>query len=275
MAVTKLWCIKSKVESVANYDLNPLKTTYNEEIMPRGLPIENETVEPELGLLVAGINCEPLTAVEEFNEVKKKFGKEDGILAYHGYISFPNKDGLDPISVLSIAREVANEMWGENFQIILSVHTNTDTLHCHLLVNSVSITDGHKMALGEKNYYKFRSITDSVCKKYDLTVPVPHTRKPIDKVELRKTLITIWENSANLSELKTKLEEKGIKYCGKNYIRVKDGRYVKLSELDETFATLFDFKKVSDDFPDRTKTITEKKPKQPELPDTEQSMGRR
>lgn len=254
MATTKLWSVKSKVDNVANYDINPLKTAYDEEVMPRGVPVADITVEPSGGLLVSGINCDPQTAVDEFMEVKRSFGKESGVLAYHGYISFPNIDGLDPVEVLSVAKEVAAEMWGDQFQVILSVHTNTETLHCHFLVNSVSFVDGHKAVNNEKNYYRFKQIADNVCKKYCLTVPVPGTRKPLDYELLKKTLVDIRMKSPDIPTLQENLDKAGIFYSGKNYVRIrsgiysgepekKDGRFVRLSQIDLELEGLFDYSK--------------------------------
>lgn len=243
MAVTKLWSVHSDVAGVADYDINPLKTTYDEEIMPRGITVTENVVEPDNGLLVSGINCSPFTAIEEFMEVKKKFEKFDGILAYHGYISFPGIDGLDPVNVLSIAKEMAQEMWGEKFQVLLSVHTNTDTLHCHLLVNSVSFVDGHKAVHNEKNYYRFKNIVDDICRFYGLTVPVPYSRADIEYPDLEEKLIKIRMGSFDLQSLKENLAKEDIKYCGKKYIRVKDGRYVRLTMIAPNFDGLFEFDK--------------------------------
>lgn len=246
MAVTKLWPVKNKVENVANYDINPLKTTYDEEIMPRGVPVGDIAAEPYKGLLIDGINCSPATAIDEFSEVKRKFGKEGGILAYHGFISFPDTDGLDPVNVLAVAKEAAIAMWGNNFQVILAVHTNTKTLHCHMLTNSVSFVDGHKASDNEKNYYRLKGIVDEICKKYDLTVPVPNTREPLDYEALKAKLIKIRMASPDIPSLKANLEKENLQYCGANYIRVKDGRFVRLSQIDQALKDLFRYPKGSD-----------------------------
>ena len=37
---------------------------------------------------VSGVNCHPATARAEMLSVKKRFGKEDGTIAYHGHQSF-------------------------------------------------------------------------------------------------------------------------------------------------------------------------------------------
>ena len=52
---------------------------------------KTQQVNEELDTLerfVSGINCNPSTAREEMIAVKKRFGKEDGTIAYHGYQSF-------------------------------------------------------------------------------------------------------------------------------------------------------------------------------------------
>ena len=39
-----------------------------------------------------GINCNTATARDQFVSVKKAYGKDDGIQAYHGYLSFKEQD---------------------------------------------------------------------------------------------------------------------------------------------------------------------------------------
>ena len=272
MAITKLWAVKNKMDHVADYDINPLKSAYNETVTPSSIQVADIRSEVhETGLLIDGINCDPKFAVEEFTEVKKKYGKEDGVLAYHGFVSFPNADGLDPIDVLSIAKEMVKEVWGEHFQVLLSVHMNTGTLHCHFLVNSVSFVDGHKATDNEKNYYHFKAVADKISRKYNLTVPVPHSRKPLNFKELQDKLIRIRMESPDLDTLKEKLEAENIKYCGKKFIRVKDGRYVKLSQIDTSFATLFEFADQNNTKGKPNKSSANK----PEMPfDIERGIGR-
>ncbi len=246
MAVTKLWPVKSNMANVAAYDINPLKTAYDEVAMPRGVPVADKMVELEDAKLIEGINCNPKTAINEFMDVKKKFDKMDGVLAYHGFVSFPDTDGLDPVNVLSVAREIAEEMWGSQFQVLLAVHTNTKTLHCHLLVNSVSYVDGHKAAHNEKNYYRLKNIADFICYKYDLTVPKQNERPPVDYPGLEDILVKCRMASLDVESLKENLAKHDIKYCGKNYVRLKDGRFVKLSRIKRSLEGLFDFAKASE-----------------------------
>ena len=69
------------------------------------------------------------------------FGKEGGILAFHGEQSF--KEGeVTPELAHEIGVKLAEEMWGERFQVIVTTHLNTKHIHNHFLLNSVSFKDG-------------------------------------------------------------------------------------------------------------------------------------
>ena len=46
---------------------------------------ENEKVMEQY---VSGVNCAPTTARSEMMAVKKRYGKDEGIMAFHGYQSF-------------------------------------------------------------------------------------------------------------------------------------------------------------------------------------------
>lgn len=46
------------------------------------------TLENEQKLLVDGIKCDPDIAARQMIDTKEIYGKTDGIVAYHAYISF-------------------------------------------------------------------------------------------------------------------------------------------------------------------------------------------
>lgn len=287
MATTKLWPVHSNTPYVADYLRNPIKTTYDELIMPRSMtPVADVQVAPygiDPQRLICGIHCNPLNAVSDFFDVKTQFNKHTGVLAYHGYISFPNADNLDPVDVLSLAKEVAEEMWGTNFQVLLAVHTNTETLHCHFLVNSVSYVDGHKAVNNDKNYYRLKHIADSMCQKYGLVVPKKGQRKMIDYAALEEELVDIRMASPTKKELRANLEKAGIKYCDRQYIRIKDGRFVKLASISPAVENLFKYlePEKKDDTPTMSSVLADmkagivhkKKKKKKELePETEPNV---
>ena len=47
---------------------------------------------------------------------------------------------------------------------------NAHCVHCHIVINSVSMTDGKKMNENKAMYQKFREISDDKCREYSLSV---------------------------------------------------------------------------------------------------------
>ena len=174
MAVTRIWPIKGYVGDVISYAANKDKTDLKnfsdeQQALIRSLHyVENEE-KTEQKLLVEGINCDPEFAAEQMMNTKELYGKTDGIVAYHGYISF-RPDEVDPKQAQKIAMEIANKMWGDNYEIVVATHMNAHCVHCHIVINSVSMTDGRKMNENKAMYQKFRQISDEKCLEYGLSV---------------------------------------------------------------------------------------------------------
>ena len=118
---------------------------------------------------VDGINCNPSTARDQFVTVKEQFDKEDGIQAYHGYLSFEETD-ITPELAQQVGMAFAERMWGDRFQVLVTTHLNTEHLHCHFVVNSVSFKDGKRLQNKEKAWWYFRHIADEVCLEHGLSV---------------------------------------------------------------------------------------------------------
>lgn len=66
--------------------------------------------------------------------------------------------------------QLANEMWGDRFQVVVTTHLNTNHIHNHIVLNSVSFEDGLKYYDNHTNYAKMRHISDELCKEYGLSV---------------------------------------------------------------------------------------------------------
>ena len=155
MAVSKLWSVTSRLGQVIDYAANPEKTAadiYTEEqyqALRDVLSYAKDEEKTERELFVEGINCNPATARDQFVSVKKAYGKDDGIQAYHGYLSFKEQD-ISPELAQKIGMEFANEVWGKRFQVVVTTHLNTKHLHCHYVINSVSFVDGKRLWGDEK-----------------------------------------------------------------------------------------------------------------------------
>lgn len=183
MAVSKLWPVTNNLNKVINYATNPEKTSkevYTEEqyqALKDVLSYAKDEGKTEQEFYVEGINCNPSTARDQFISVKQAYGKEDGIQAYHGYLSFKEQD-ISPSLAQKIGMEFAKEVWGDRFQVVVTTHLNTKHLHCHYVINSISFKDGKRLWGNEKAWFKFRLVADKICEKYGLYYnPSPNRSK--------------------------------------------------------------------------------------------------
>lgn len=178
MATTKLWKVVKRVDHVVDYAANKEKTKAIEfnnryemivDDLRNVIDYARNTDKTEKEYYVSGINCEPDSAYEEMQDTKMFYHKEDKILAFHGYQSFVHGE-VSPELAHKIGVQLANEMWGDRFQVLVTTHLNTNCIHNHLVLNSVSFKDGLKYYSNRTNTARLRHISDEICKEYGLSV---------------------------------------------------------------------------------------------------------
>ena len=153
MAVTAIWHVSSRIGKALDYVMNPEKTVEKPENSPDAiaarkavgdvLDYAENSDKTEKMMYVTGINCTPETALEEFMETKRYWGKTGGRLAYHGYQAFLEGDGeISAETAHEIGVKLAQELWGDRFEVVVATHLNTGHYHSHFVINSVSFMDG-------------------------------------------------------------------------------------------------------------------------------------
>ena len=75
-----------------------------------------------------------------------------------------------PEEAHKISLETARRMWGDDYEIVITTHLNTDNLHNHFVVNSVSLKTGRKFENHISDHHKLREISDAVCLEYGKSV---------------------------------------------------------------------------------------------------------
>lgn len=165
MATTGFWPVKSRLKEVIDYAENPDKTTdkkfLNEDLWAALRYVENDD-KTDKCMYVSGINCPKQRAYEYMMATKQRYGKLGGNVAYHGYQSFVSGE-VTPEEAHQIGLETARRMWGKDYEIVVTTHLNTDNLHNHIVVNSVSFRTGRKFENHISDHYKLREISDAVC----------------------------------------------------------------------------------------------------------------
>lgn len=197
MATTSIWSVKGWLGKLVIYVENPDKTenpAYFEKTemdesgrqaledvldyamresavswdMP--LPPSSKSKPLEKAYFVSGINCAPSTARDEMLAVQRRFGKTKGIVAFHGYQSFAPGEGT-PEQVHEIGIKLAERLWGDRFQVIVTTHLDhANHLHNHFVVNAVSFLDGKRFHRDAAEYHRMREESDKLCREYGLSI---------------------------------------------------------------------------------------------------------
>ena len=179
MAVTKIWDIRRSLAAPIEYVSNEEKTANpsakagrsEEELQALDDVIEYAANEDktEMKYFVSTINCNKAFARDEFQMVKQRFDKEGGIVAYHGYQSFRPGD-VTPPQAHEIGVQMAKELWGDRFQVVIATHVNTRCTHNHFVINSVSFRDGGRYHDCTDTYRKMREVSDRICLEHGLSI---------------------------------------------------------------------------------------------------------
>lgn len=175
MATTSIWDVSDNLKRVLDYISNPDKTknpnesNYHYNGLKQAISYTTQDSKTEKQLYVSGINCSMVTAFQDMVITKKAFQKTDGILAYHAYQSFVPGE-VDAEVAHQIGIELAEAMWGERFEVLVSTHLDQEHYHNHFVINSVSFKDGLKYYDNKENYKKLRKLSDDLCRKYHLSV---------------------------------------------------------------------------------------------------------
>lgn len=190
MATTSIWRVKGWLGKVVIYVENPEKTSNPafverkdlSERQVQGLSDvidyaansgKTQAVDEQSEVLrsfVSGVNCHPSTARDEMIAVKKRFGKEDGTVAYHGYQSFAPGEATPEIAH-EIGIKLAQRLWGERYQVLVTTHLDKEShLHNHFVLNTVSFVDGIKYHRTAQDYRDMQAVSDKLCREYGLSV---------------------------------------------------------------------------------------------------------
>ena len=180
MATTSLWPIKKTINNTIEYVENKDKTQIPISDLSNTIDYASNKNKTEEQFYVTGINCDSISVYQDMMLVKKAYNKIDNIQGFHGYQSF--KEGeVTPDIAHKIGIQLANEMWGDEFQVVVTTHLNTNHVHNHFVVNSVSMKDGHKYNYSNHEMARLRQTNDFICKEYSLSsLEEKVTRKNFD-----------------------------------------------------------------------------------------------
>ena len=119
MAVTKIWPIRKSFAAPIDYVQNSEKTANpaigndSSDMSEEAKQALEDVIEyasnedkTEMKYFVSTLNCNKRFARDEFQTVKKRFNKEGGIVAFHGYQSFAEGE-VTPVQAHEIGVKLA------------------------------------------------------------------------------------------------------------------------------------------------------------------------
>ena len=175
MAITKIWTVKSRLDSSLNYIANPDKTSIKPDIdAVEGVIkyIKNED-KTENCLYVKAYSCtmdNPYADMIDTQEFFGKAGHKNAVLAYHLVQSFKDFETTPEIAH-KCGLELAERLFADKYEVVVATHLDHKHLHNHLIINSVSYTDGYKYRNNFKDYFvDIRGISDAICIENCLSV---------------------------------------------------------------------------------------------------------
>ena len=165
--------------------------------------------------------------VKQVEETAARFGKGekyDERKYYHFKLSCARKDNVTPEKAHAYAEEVA-EAFFKNYEYVIATHTDTQTVHSHIIVNAVDPITGKKLQFSQKEYAKMKDEVNTIGRKYGYTETEFRKRGKNSRTSAEKKIIlkggTSWKEELRevIAEAvkKTKSSEAFKKYLDECY----------------------------------------------------------
>ncbi len=187
----------------------------------------------------------PDTSYQEMINIKKQFFKTDGIQCFHAVQSFV-KGEITQEQAHEIGMKLAKELWGDKFQVVVTTHLNTDNLHNHFVLNSVSFLDGKRFCNTKKDYAIMRKTSDRLCEEYELNVLSQEEKynkyatSSLYKELMKDSIDYAIENAKDYNEFTKILQDLGYVITDKNEtLSIRRDPYKRNTRIERQFGNKY------------------------------------
>lgn len=108
---------------------------------------------------------------KQFEQTATMYGKGkkfDERKYYHFKLSCARKDNVKPEEAHRYAEEVVEKLF-KDCECVIATHTDTQTVHSHIIVNAVNPITGKKLQFSQKEYAAMKDEVNRIGKKYGYT----------------------------------------------------------------------------------------------------------
>ena len=105
---------------------------------------------------------------EQFRQTAARFGKgtERSERKYYHFKLSPNRaDNADPFMVQEYAKACAEKMF-EGCECVIATHTDTQTVHAHIIVNAVNPITGRKLHFNDDDYTRLKDMANEMGEQF-------------------------------------------------------------------------------------------------------------
>ena len=176
-------------------------------------------------------------ATDEMMQVKQFYGKLDGRVATHGIVSLDasESDPRNAGKLMELLNELMEKVFPDN-QVVYAVHTNTENLHIHFIINTVGL-DGKKIHMDKMFMRQVMEVeVNNLAEKYGFT-PNEAWRKEKTKDPLtfpqRKIML---RNLVDIAIEQTDEFDAFVAYLRNEGLTVNVGRNITLQSDEMPFA---------------------------------------
>ena len=162
---------------------------------------------------------------KQFEETASRFGKGDKFderKYYHCKLSCARQDNVSPEKAHAYAEELTAKLF-QNYECVIATHTDTQTVHSHIIINAVDPITGKKLQFSKQDYVNMKDEANRLGKKYgfsetDFRKRGKNSRTAVEKKiilkggiswkeELREVIAEATKNSRTLDKFKEYLEK--------------------------------------------------------------------
>lgn len=124
-----------------------------------------------------------------FMDEKQIWDKDSGRMYNHNIISFHRDEVITADAAFDFGKEFA-EKWFPEHQTLVSVHQDREHIHIHLVTNTVSFVDGHKLHNTRNDLERMKEFTNRMCQ--DRALSIAEKGKHFDGTRLEEGEIIAW-----------------------------------------------------------------------------------
>ena len=175
MAITKIWSVKSRLDTSLNYISNPDKTSVKPDIDAREGVIKyiKNKDKTEQCKFVSAFGCSEDYAFSDMVATQRMFERnrrKNGVVAYHIVQSFKDFETTPEIAH-KCGQELVKRLFEGKYECVLATHLDHAHIHNHIIINATSYFDGTKYKNNFKDYFiDIRGISDQICRENCLSV---------------------------------------------------------------------------------------------------------